>query len=104
MIRAIFSGLAGAWVARNVEQGEIPERFAVPLTLLAARIPTPVLLAAVAGYGFYRWNQEIRAYAAQEITPEAPARSARKTRPAARHKRPAPKTSKPTAAGDQADP
>lgn len=103
MIRAIFSGLAGAWVARNVERGEIPERFAVPLTLLATRIPTPALLAAVAGYGCYRWNQEIRAYAAQDITPERPAYSACKTKPAARRARPTPKTSKSTAARDRAD-
>jgi hypothetical protein len=70
MIKAAFSSLAGAWIARNVEQGEIPERFAVPLTLLATRLPTPVILAGAIGYGLYRLNQEARAMAAKDVSPK----------------------------------
>jgi len=80
MIRAAFSGLAGAWIARNVERGDIPEKFAIPLTLLATRIPTPLLLAGAIGYGFYRWNQDVRASAAKDVTPPAPARPSDRNR------------------------
>jgi len=71
MIRAAFSSLAGAWIARNVERGEIPERFAVPLTLLAIRLPTPVILAGAVGYSLYRLNLEARASRARDISPKA---------------------------------
>lgn len=71
MIRAAFSSLAGAWIARNVERGEIPERFAVPLTLLAIRLPMPVILAGAVGYSLYRLNLEARASRARDISPKA---------------------------------
>lgn len=61
MIRAAFSSLAGAWIAQSVERGDIAERLAVPLTLLATRLPTAVILAGAVGYGFYRLNREARA-------------------------------------------
>lgn len=70
MIRAAFSSLAGVWIARNVEQGEIPERFAVPLTLLATRLPTPVILAGAIGYGLYRFGLEARARTAKDVSPK----------------------------------
>lgn len=76
MIRAAFSSLAGAWIARNVERGEIPERFAVPLTLLATRLPTPVMLAGAVGYGLYRLNLEARALRARDISPKPGTESA----------------------------
>lgn len=89
MIRAAFSSLAGAWIARNVEQGEIPERFAVPLTLLATRLPTPVIVAGAIGYGLYRLNLEARAMAAKDVTPKRRARSAAtRGKPASRRTRP----------------
>lgn len=69
MIRAAFSSLAGAWVARNVESGAIPEKLAMPLTLLATRLPAPIILAGAIGYGFYRLNQDVRAHAARDVTP-----------------------------------
>lgn len=101
MIRAAFSSLAGAWVARNVERGEIPEKFALPLTLLATRIPTPVLLAGAIGYGLYRWNQETRIQAAKDVTPASPRRpSARTAKPAARRKRTSRPAEKPATGGD----
>jgi hypothetical protein len=71
MIRAAFSSLAGAWIARNVERGDIPERFALPLTLLAMRLPTPVILAGAVGYGLYRLNQEARTRHPTDISPKA---------------------------------
>ncbi len=70
MIGAAFSSLAGAWIARNVERGEIPERFAVPLTLLASRLPTPVILAGAIGYGLYRLKLEARAETANDVSPK----------------------------------
>lgn len=70
MIRAAFSSLAGAWIARNVERGDIPERFALPLTLLATRLPTPVILAGAVGYGLYRLNQEAQARHPKDISPK----------------------------------
>lgn len=71
MIRAAFSSLAGAWIARNVEKGAIPERFAVPLTLLATQLPTPVILAGALGYGLYRLKLE----AANDVSPKRRAES-----------------------------
>ena len=92
MIKAAFSSLAGAWIARNVEQGEIPERFAVPLTLLATRLPTPVILAGAIGYGLYRLNQEARAMAAKDVTPKRRSRpTAARSKPASRRSRQNPK-------------
>lgn len=89
MIRAAFSSLAGAWIARNVEQGEIPERFAIPLTLLATRLPTPVIIAGAIGYGLYRLNQDARAMAAKDVTPKRRAKpTAARARPASRRARP----------------
>ena len=70
MIRAAISSLAGAWIARRVERGDIPERFAVPLTLLATRLPPPVLLAGAVGYGLYRYNLEVRASRARDVSPK----------------------------------
>ncbi len=70
MIRAAFSSLAGAWIARNVKQGEIPERFAVPLTLLATRLPTPVILVGAIGYGLYRLGLEMGATRAKDVSPK----------------------------------
>lgn len=89
MIRAAFSSLAGARIARNVEQGEIPERFAIPLTLLATRLPTPVIIAGAIGYGLYRLNQDARAMAAKDVTPKRRAKpTAARARPASRRARP----------------
>lgn len=76
MIRAAFSSLAGAWIARGTERGDIPEKLAVPLTLLATRLPAPVILAGAIGYGLYRWNLEARVRAAKDVSP------ARRGRPA----------------------
>lgn len=87
MIRAAFSGLAGAWIARNVEQGEIPEKLAVPLSLLATRLPTPVILAGAIGYAFYRANLEVRARLAKDISPKRRARPTAQ-RPKAPSRRP----------------
>lgn len=103
MIRALFSGVAGAWIARNVERGDIPEKFAVPLTLLATRIPTPVLLAGALGYGIYRWKQEAHAFAAHDINPETSAPSSRTAKKAAQRKQLGRKAAKPTSARDEAD-
>jgi len=91
LIRAAFSSLAGAWIARNVEQGKIPERFAVPLTLLATRLPTPVIVAGAIGYGLYRLNLEARAMAAKDVTPK------RRARPAASRGKPASRRTRPNA-------
>lgn len=87
MIRAVFSSLAGAWVARNVELGAIPEKFAVPLTFLATRLPAPVLLAGAIGYGFYRLNQDARAHTAKDVTPGPRRPSNRSAKPARKRPR-----------------
>jgi len=86
MIRAAVFSLAGAWVAGKVGRGEIPERLAVPLTLLATRLPTPLILAGAIGYAWYRLSQETRATATEDEQPERPARSgpARKSTPRSR--------------------
>lgn len=76
MIRAAVFSLAGAWVAGKVGRGEIPERLAVPLTLLATRLPTPLILAGAIGYAWYRKSQETRASGAEEEQPLRPPRSA----------------------------
>lgn len=104
MIRAAFSSLAGAWIAKNVQKGDIPESFAVPLTFLAARISTPVLLAGAIGFGLYRWNQQARAMAAKDVTPPSTQNpSARAKRPAAQRRRQVSRKAKPTAKNDAAD-
>jgi hypothetical protein len=81
MIRAAFSSLAGAWVARNVQSGTIPEKLAVPLTLFATRLPAPILLAGAIGYGFYRLNQDVRAHGARDVTPGPRRRFKRTAKP-----------------------
>lgn len=87
MIRAAFSSLAGAWVARNVEQGAIPEKFAVPLTLMATRLPAPILLAGAIGYGIYRLNQDVRARAAKDVNSRPRRPSNRTANPARKQTR-----------------
>jgi hypothetical protein len=76
MIKASFSSLAGAWIAHDVAHGEIPENMAVPLTLLASRLPTPVLVAGTIAYGVYRLNIEARARRAKDVTPNRRSNSA----------------------------
>lgn len=76
MINASFSSLAGAWIAHVVDHGEIPENMAVPLTLLASRLPTPVLVAGTIAYGLYRLNIEARARRAKDVTPNRRSKSA----------------------------
>lgn len=71
MIRASLAGLAGSWIARDAERGDIPERLAVPLTLLAARLPVPALVLGAIGYGLYRLNIEGRARRARDVTPKS---------------------------------
>lgn len=93
MIKAVFSGLAGAWNARNVQRGEIPERYAVPLAFLATRIPTPLILAGAIGYGIYRWDQEFRSHAARDVTPLSGERPPPKKKPSSRRKQPKPAAS-----------
>ena len=70
MIRATIAGLASAWIARDAERGDIPEKFAVPLTFVAARMPAPLLGMGVIGYGLYRLNAETRAQHAKDVTPK----------------------------------
>lgn len=77
MIGTAISGLAGAWIARQVEDGAIPEKLAAPLTLIAARLPTPVLIAGAIGYGLYRLTLEERALRAKDVTPSHSPRSAK---------------------------
>jgi len=78
MIPAAMFSLAGAWIAGKVDRGEIPERLAVPLTMLATRLPTPLILAGAIGYGWYRMSQAARTTAARDVTPK------RRAEPAAR--------------------
>lgn len=70
MIRAAMFSLAGAWMAGKVGRGEIPERLAVPLTMLATRLPTPLILVGAIGYGWYRMSQEARAAGTREVAPK----------------------------------
>jgi len=74
MIRASLAGLAGAWIARDAERGDIPEGLAVPLTLLAARLPAAALIVGAIGYGLYRLNNEARARRAKDVTPKSRAK------------------------------
>lgn len=71
MIRSALAGLAGAWIARDAERGDIPEPLSVPLTLLLSRLPAPALVAGAIGYGLYRLSREARARRAKDITPRA---------------------------------
>lgn len=75
MIRATLASLAGAWIARDAERGDIAEGLSVPLTLLATRLPAPVLIAGAIGYGLYRLNIEGRAKRAKDVTPKSRAKS-----------------------------
>lgn len=70
MIRSSLVSLAGLWVAREVDRGEIPKEVSVPLTLVLSRIPTPMLIAGAVGYGLYRLNIERRAKRAKDVTPK----------------------------------
>eukprot|EP01042_Synura_sphagnicola_P011979 gene11979-15266_t len=70
MIKAILNSVATAWIARDVERGDIPEGMSVPLTLLAARLPAPLLVVGAIGYGLYRLNIETRARRAKDVTPK----------------------------------
>lgn len=104
MIRAAFSSAAGAWIAKNVERGEIPEKLAVPLTILATRLPTPVILAGAIGYGLYRLNQERRAMPAKDVTPKRRARPApRRGKSSSVRKRPKAKRTQTTSSTGAAD-
>lgn len=88
MIKAILNSVATAWIARDVERGDIPEGMTVPLTLLAARLPAPILVVGALGYGLYRLNIETRAHHAKDVTlkrrrsapRKAPSTSARRGR------------------------
>jgi hypothetical protein len=70
MIKAILNSVATAWIARDAERGDIPEGISVPLTLLAARLPAPILVVGAIGYGLYRLNIETRARRAKDVTPK----------------------------------
>lgn len=70
MIRATLAGLAGAWIARDAGRGNIPNSLAVPLTLVASRLPLPALVAGALGYGIYRLKTEARVMRARDVTPE----------------------------------
>ena len=72
MIRATLASLAGARIARDVERGHLPGGLSVPLTLLAAKLPAPALVAGVIGYGLYRLNIVSRAKRATDVTPKSP--------------------------------
>ncbi len=89
MIRAAIAGLASAWIARDAERGDVPEKFAVPLTFLVARMPTPLLVAGAVGYGIYRLNIEKRARQAKDVTPKrrADPRLRKTSKPRSRNKR-----------------
>lgn len=86
MIKALLNSVATAWIARDAERGDIPEGMTVPLTLLAARLPAPILVVGAIGYGLYRLNLETRARRAKDVTPKrrrptprkAPSTSARR--------------------------
>lgn len=83
MMRSSLASLAGAWLARDAERGHLPEKLAVPLTLLVSRLPTPVLIAGAIGYGLYRMNIEARASRARDVTPKRRSRSSAR-KPSAR--------------------
>lgn len=70
MIKTILNSVATAWIARDAERGDIPEGMSVPLTLLAARLPAPILVVGAIGYGLYRLNIETRARRAKDVTPK----------------------------------
>ncbi|SIQ79054.1 hypothetical protein [Bosea sp. TND4EK4] len=61
MIKSSLTSLAGVFVAREVGKGAVPAALSVPLSLLIARLPGPVLLLGAAGYGAYRLAAASRA-------------------------------------------
>lgn len=79
MIKTILNSVATAWIARDAERGDIPEGMSVPLTLLAARLPAPILVIGAIGYGLYRLNMETRARRAKDVTPKRRRTAPRKT-------------------------
>lgn len=81
MIKAILNSVATAWIARDAERGDIPEGMTVPLTLLAARLPAPILVVGAIGYGLYRLNLEARARRAKDVTPQRRRSTPRKAPP-----------------------
>jgi len=89
MIKTILNSVATAWIARDAERGDIPEGVSVPLTLLASRLPVPLLVVGALGYWLYRLNIEMRVRRAKDVTPKrrrAPPRktSSTSTRPVGR--------------------
>ncbi|WP_139219024.1 hypothetical protein [Bosea sp. CRIB-10] len=70
MIKTILNSVATAWMARDAERGDLPEGMSVPLTLLAARLPAPILVVGAIGYGLYQLNMETRARRAKDVTPK----------------------------------
>jgi hypothetical protein len=78
MIKSILSSVAASWIARDSERGNIPEGMSVPLTLLAARLPAPILVVGAIGYGLYRLNQESRVLRSKDVTPKRRRRAAAK--------------------------
>jgi len=87
MIRATIAGLASVWIARDVERGNIPEKFAVPLTFLVARMPAPLLVMGAIGYGLYRLNIETRVQSAKNVTPPRRANTSPRTSTRSRSKK-----------------
>ncbi|MFC5418172.1 hypothetical protein ACFPOB_01205 [Bosea eneae] len=79
MIKTILNSVATAWIARDAERGDIPEGMSAPLTLLAARLPAPILVVGAIGYGLYRLNMETRARRAKDVTPKRRRAAPRKT-------------------------
>jgi len=79
MIKSILNSVASAWIAREAERGDIPEGMSIPLTLLAARLPAPVLVVGAIGYGIYQLSLESRARRAKDITPKRRRALQRKT-------------------------
>lgn len=61
MIKASLTSLAGVFVAREVGKGAVPAVLSVPLSLIIARLPAPLLLLGAAGYGAYRFANVTRA-------------------------------------------
>jgi hypothetical protein len=69
MIKSSLTSLAGIFVAREVGKGAIPAALSVPLSLLVARLPAPLLLLGAAGYGAYRLAASSRAPRATTAKP-----------------------------------
>jgi hypothetical protein len=79
MIKTILNSVATAWIARDAERGDIPEGMSIPLTLLAARLPAPILVVGAIGYGLYRLKIETRARRAKDVTPKRRRAASRRT-------------------------